>query len=251
MEFTKKDKEYVDVLDEDKKIAGQKYVCLSFISPEKILKKKEVFFFQEYLKQWDMNKSLDKYTHFMSFISYKYDLPVAQLTEDLQEFCKTEKDNLFSTTIEDEYKSFLDVNETKLEKIFTEDNMFQTNVRGIKVRGSYETQEEAELQCKNIRKVDPNHDVYIGPVGQWVPFHPEAYKTGKVEYLEEELNTLMSEKNKNDEKVKNEFDERVKESKEKAIEDNIKKAEESGNILTQNINEKGELYKIVESVPTL
>ena len=44
MEFTKKDKEYVDVLDDNKKIAGQKYVCLSFISPEKILKKKRSVF---------------------------------------------------------------------------------------------------------------------------------------------------------------------------------------------------------------
>ena len=28
----------VDLLDEDKPIAGQKYVCLSFISPEDIIK---------------------------------------------------------------------------------------------------------------------------------------------------------------------------------------------------------------------
>ena len=32
---------YVDVLEEDKPIAGQKYACVSFLSPEKILKKKE------------------------------------------------------------------------------------------------------------------------------------------------------------------------------------------------------------------
>ena len=29
---------YVDVLDEDKPIAGQKFACVSFISPEKIIK---------------------------------------------------------------------------------------------------------------------------------------------------------------------------------------------------------------------
>ena len=33
----------VDLLDEDKPIAQQKYVCLSFISPENIIKKKEEF----------------------------------------------------------------------------------------------------------------------------------------------------------------------------------------------------------------
>ena len=42
-----------------------------------------------------------------------------------------------------------------------------------------------------LRDVDPNHDVYVGPVGMWVPFNPEAYKTGRVEYLEEELNHLI------------------------------------------------------------
>ena len=32
----------VDLLDEDKPIAGQKYVCLSFVSPEDILKEKNL-----------------------------------------------------------------------------------------------------------------------------------------------------------------------------------------------------------------
>ena len=30
---------YIDLLDEDKKISGQSFVCISFISPEKILKR--------------------------------------------------------------------------------------------------------------------------------------------------------------------------------------------------------------------
>ena len=36
---------YIDLLDEDKPIAGQKYVCLSFVSPEDILKDKNLFYF--------------------------------------------------------------------------------------------------------------------------------------------------------------------------------------------------------------
>ena len=31
---------YVDVLDEDKAVSGQKFVCVSLISPENILKEK-------------------------------------------------------------------------------------------------------------------------------------------------------------------------------------------------------------------
>jgi hypothetical protein len=95
-----------------------------------------------------------------------------------------------------------------------------------------------------LRQNDPNHDVYVGPIGIWVPFHPEAYKTGRVEYMEETLNELMSEKKKNEDKAKDEFDTRVKETKEKAMEENKKKALESGNKLTQTINENGDLVSV-------
>ena len=35
---------YVDLLEEDKPISGQKFCCVSFISPENILKQKNHFF---------------------------------------------------------------------------------------------------------------------------------------------------------------------------------------------------------------
>ena len=65
---------YVDLLDEDKPIANQKFVCISFISPEKIINKKEVFFFEEFLKTWELSKSLEKFNQFINFVSYKYNL---------------------------------------------------------------------------------------------------------------------------------------------------------------------------------
>ena len=128
-----------------------------------------------------------------------------------------------------------------LLKFFRKLYEFQTNVRGLKVRGSYPTQQEAELRCQMLREIDPNHNVYVGPVGMWMPFEPDAYKTGRVEYLEEELNQLMQEKNKNENKAKQEFEKRVAESKKKAIEENKKMAKEHGNRLTQNIDESSQL----------
>jgi hypothetical protein len=235
---------YVDMLDEDKPIAGQKFTCVSFVSPEKIIKSRELFNFQEFLKQWDMNKSLEKFNHFLNFLSYKYNLNFDTISKDLQEFCKDEKDNLFLTTLEDDYKNFLDINEERLETQFSKAHGFQTSVRGLKVRGSYPTQEEAELRCKLLREVDPNHDVYVGPVGLWMPFHPESYKTGRVEYLEDELNQIMQEKNKNEASAKVEFEKRVRDTKEKAMEDNKKKAMASGNVLTQTIDEEGNLISV-------
>ena len=177
---------YVDLLDEDKPLAGQKFVCMSFCSPEKILKEKEIFFFEEFLKNWDFNKSMEKFLQFI-------------------------------------------------------------NTRGLKVRGVYPTQEEAELRCKMLREIDPNHDIMVGPVGMWMPWDPEAYKTGRVEYMEEELNQIMHEKQKNESNAKSAFEQRVKETKQQAIEENIKNAEKSGNTLSQTIDEKGNLIGVNNS----
>jgi len=233
----------IDLLDEDKPIAEQKFVCLSFISPEEIIKQKERFFFEKFVEQYDFAKSMEKFTQFLNFVSYKYEIKADDLHDQFNEFVKSEKSKLM-TTVEDDYKFFMDNNEDKLLEEYGEKNDFQTSVRGLKVRGVFPTQKEAELRCKMIRQFDPNHDVYVGPVGLWVPFHPDAYKTGRVEYLEKELNELMNEKKKTDDLNKVNFENRVKESKLNAIQENMKKAEETNNKLTQTINEKGELVSI-------
>ena len=235
---------YVDLLDEDKPVAGQKFACVSFVSPENILKKKEVFFFEEFLKHWDYSQKLQGFTQFLNFLSHKYNLNFDKVMGDLDEFVKSEQKDLVKTSIDDDYKNFLDAKEDDLEKRFIDQHSFQTNTRGLKIRGSYPSQEEAELRCKLLREVDPNHDVYVGPVGMWMPWEPEAYKTGRVEYLEKELNTLMHEKTKNEQNAKQAFEQRVKEAKEKAIKDNIEAAKESGNKLTQNIDSEGNLVGV-------
>jgi hypothetical protein len=235
---------YVDLLEEDKPIAGQKFVCVSFCSPEKILKEKELFFFEEFLKKWEFNKSMEKFVQFLNFISFKYNMSFDDISNDFKDFVKEEKDNLSKSSMQDDYKTFIDTNEEELQKRFDIAHNFQTNTRGLKIRGSYPTQEEAELRCKMLREIDPNHDVFVGPVGLWMPWDPEAYKTGRVEYMEEELNQLMHEKQKNETNAKSAFEQRVKETKQKAIEENIKVAEKSGNTLTQTIDEQGNLIGV-------
>ncbi len=235
---------YVDLLDEDKPIAGQKFTCISFVSPDSILKKKELFYFEEFLKHWDYTKGVQKFTAFLNFLSYKYSMNFDKVMTDFQEYIKSEEADLVKTNIGDDYKNFLDAKEDDLEKVFNESYAFQTNTRGLKIRGSYPSQEEAELRCKMLREVDPFHDVFVGPVGMWMPWDPKAYKTGRVEYLEEELNQLMHEKNKNERQAKQQFEKRVSETKRKAIEENVKIAKESGNKLTQNIDKDGNLVGV-------
>ena len=242
----KENPKYVDLLEEDKPIAGQKFVCLSFVSPEKIIKQKEEFLYEEFIKQWDFKKSMEKFTQFLNFVAFKYpSLSFDKLMADFNDFTKEEGESLkLASSISDDYKTFIDNNEEQLDQKFGELHQFQTSTRGIKVRGVFPTQGEAELRCKLLREVDSNHDIYVGQVGMWVPFHPDAYKTGRVEYMEETLNQLMADKKKNEDMAKHDFEKRVKEAKQKAIEENMKKAEESGNKLTQTINSEGELVGI-------
>ena len=63
----KNDAKYIDLLDEDLPVAGQKFACLSFVSPEKILNQKEQYFLNQFLKQFDLSKSLEKFTQFLNF----------------------------------------------------------------------------------------------------------------------------------------------------------------------------------------
>lgn len=242
---------YVDILEEDKPIAQQKYVCVSFISPEKEIKSKEMYIFEEFVKNWDLAKSIEKYAQFTAFLSFKYNLNMETIQADLTEFCKEESSKLHEHTLLDDYKNFIDKNGDKLENDYYVQNKFQTNMRGIKVRGVFPTIQEAELRAKILREVDPNFDIFVGEVGLWMPWDPEAYKTGRVEYMEEELNQLMHKKKDNEDKAKDYFNSRVKETKMKAIEENKKKAEETGNVLTQNITEDGTLVGLRDTQNSL
>jgi flagellar hook protein FlgE len=228
-------------LEVDKSIAGQNFGCFSFISPDKILKQKEMFFFEEFLKKWEMNKSMEKFHQFLNFISYKYKLKFDEISKDLEEFVKEERETIINSSIEDDYKTFLDKEEETLEKMFNTKHNFQTSVSGFKARGNFASQEEAEIRAKLLREVDPHFDVFVGPIGTWLPWEPEAYKTGRVEYMEEELNQLAQEKKKNETIAKSAFENRVKETKQKAIEDNKKNAAKHGNLVTQDIDSDGNL----------
>jgi hypothetical protein len=250
---TKKDgsinPKYVDLLDVDKPIAGQSFGCFSFISPENVIKQREHFIFEEFIKKWDFSKSMEKFHQFLNFISFKYKINFEDIIKDFEEFIKDERENIISSTIYDDYKTFLDKEEDNLEKQFNIKYNFQTSVRGFKARGNFSSQEEAELRAKLLREYDPNFDVFVGPVGTWLPWEPEAYKTGRVEYLEEELNQLVQEKNKNDSAAKTAFEKRIKETKQKAIDENKLNAEKYGSVVTQDIDSEGNLIGIGASVP--
>lgn len=187
---------------------------------------------------------MEKFHQFINFVSYKYKLNFEDVMQDYEGFVKEEREAIINSSIEDDYKTFLDKEEDELEKQFNIKHNFQTTVRGFKSRGHFASQEEAEMRAKLLREVDPSFDIFVGPVGTWLPWDPEAYKTGKVEYMEEELNQLAQEKQKNESSAKNAFETRVKETKQKAIDENKKNAEKNGSAITQDIDQEGNLIGV-------
>lgn len=240
----------VDLLDEDPPLSGQTFCCLSFVSPDKIIKEKNIYLFEHFVKQYNFIKTAELMTKFTNYISYKYDINLEELTEDLKAFDQQEKDDM-RQSVEDDYTIFLNENKDKLCQKFDEEHSFQTSVRGLKVRGTFGSQKEAELRSKVLRQRDPNHNIFIGAVGSWMPWDPEPDEVKDVNYAQKELNELMHHKKQNELTAEQEFNARVKKSKTDNVENNFKLAEQHGNKLTQTINEKGELVSIESAMSSV
>ena len=239
---------YVDLLSEDPVIANQQYGCYSFVSPEKIIKQKDIFLFEKFVKQWQYAKALNMFSDFMQFVSHKYTIDPEKLMGDFVEFVTEEENVLKREDVTSDFNHFMDKNEVRLTEEFQKQHNFQTSVRGFINRGNFGTAEEAEKYAKQIRYRDPNHDIFVGRNFVWTPLDPDAYKTGRIEFMEEELNQLHHEKLKNEMKAKEEFEKRLYESKRKAIERNIEEAKKSGNKLTQTMDEECNLIGVKETV---
>lgn len=66
------------------------------------------------------------------------------------------------------------------------------NIRSVKVRGVFESYEEATAHAKYLQGVDPDFNVFIGEVGKWLPWDPEPSEGAKDQYYyEEEMQKLM------------------------------------------------------------
>ena len=184
----------VDYLDEDKPIRGQNFVLLSFLSPEDVLVNKEAYMFSEFIKKFssDMTALLDG-------IASKY--------SDSKDFVDSVKENnayIFDPKdMSEQYGFYKSVNNQELETSYHRDNNFITSIRGIKVRGVFDTIEEAKNRSEFIKKLDSKFNIYIAQVGCWCPWSPNPDCLENQEYAETQLNTLMKEykKNMNDKDV--------------------------------------------------
>jgi hypothetical protein len=185
------DGQVVDYLDEDPEVPTQKYCIVSFLSPEKILKQKQEFFFERFIQFMDYDWKVKGLEHLMAFLSKKYSLKIDDLLKDAEEFTKVRNEEIKQTDVPEMYQVFLLKHEKELQETFDNKVEFQTNVRGVKVRRSFATVEEAQIMAKVFQRKYPKDNLYIGKVGAWLPWDPSEHLMPEVEYAERELNELM------------------------------------------------------------
>lgn len=215
-----------DFLDEDAEIPSQRYVLLSFLSPEKVLERKDHFFFDQFLKDYEITWKTKNLEDFLASTINSYNerlgkeadalynkglqeqgdlvlgarIQVAEILGTYGAFVKKNAAEINKTKIKEDYENFMYKNRDRLEDEFYRDNKLQTTVRGLKVRGSYSTKEEASARSKKLQKSDPIHDIYVADVGKWLPWDPSPSQIKEQEYANDELNKLMKSYNENQEK---------------------------------------------------
>jgi hypothetical protein len=203
-----------DYLDQDPEIRGQKYVCLSFLSPEDIIKQKEVFAFEKFMSAIsnDMRLLWDQmYENFKDNIDF---------TDSLNKLEERYTYLFKPTTMSEEYVAFKSQNAKDIDVDYMEKNNFQTSIRGIKVRGSYETLREAEIRAQVLKRMDAVHNIYIAEVGCWCPWAPNPDEISNSAYAESTLNTLMKSYAENQADKDAFYASRKEELKERAMETN-------------------------------
>ena len=214
-----------DFLEEDNEIAGQKYVLLSFLSPEKVLADKNVFLFSNFVKDYEIQYKTKKLEGFLVEVAKgindklekeavnleKADLSgaaalcrnsqvkIENILADLEGYVRKNLKEVQTTKIQEDYDDFLFKNQSKLEDEFYAKNNFRTTVRGLKVRGVYGHQEEAIARSKKLQRADPIHNIFVGEVGKWLPWDPNPNAVAEQEYAEDQLNTLMKKYKENEE----------------------------------------------------
>lgn len=190
-----------DFLEVDARIPGQNYVCLSFVSPEKMLAKKEIF----------------KTTKFLHYIFNEKNKTASDIRSKMEE-----SRNITYDYVDELYKDWVLSRNQELEQDFYEASDYQTTVRGLKVRGVYDTIREANKKATILRRKDPNFNVYVAQVGYWLPWDPECQDIENQEYQEGELNNLMKKYKENVEN-RDVMYEKMKEDRIKAAKEEVKK----------------------------
>ena len=231
-----------DFLDEDVEIPGQRYALVSFLSPEKVLTKKDLFFFHRFLDTYELEWKTKPLETFLvdtvknvnaeleerikelenkdqmeaAELLRKNRLPVHVIMADYEKFVKSQQKSLTVGKLKEAFDDYLFQSKKTLEDEFYALNDFHTSMRGVKVRGVYGTVKEAELKAKKLQNKDKYHNIFMAEVGKWTPWDPNPNEVHDQDYNNDQLNTLMQKYKENEDSREKFFEERTKGGKEKS-----------------------------------
>lgn len=199
-----------DFLDEDPPIRGQNFYVVSFVSPEEVIKQKEVVFFNKYITSFstEMKNLLEN---------------IAAKSPENKSMIDVIKENyayIFNQEeLQEQFNFFKSVNSKTLEEDYLKENKFQTSVRGVKCRGAYDTMEEAENRIKFLKRNGCKFPIYAAMMGCWCPWSPNPDDVADAKYAETELNTIAGKLKENNANREAFFNERKENKIEYAKED--------------------------------
>lgn len=226
----------------DTPINGQDWCVLTFVSPEDMVVKKNVFYMDNFLRDTvneylegsamhmvravnaqlikAMEEKIEKYSksknenHKLIAQEMNEVRQKMQIDEDafLKEVCHKhlmELDDLLA-----KFENYKVSKSAELDRVFDKENGFKTSVRGVKFGGAFPTSELAEEHARMLRDTvnDEKHlDRYVVKSFEWLPFDPNPNSVKDQRYENEQLDELMRRKRENEEFKEKMFEERKRE----------------------------------------
>lgn len=193
-----------DFLTQDAPIRGQNYACVSFVGPEDALQARDAYMFDRWVDFAFGERLQDMFD--MLITRYPKDEDVIKSLKETHAAVISVEGS--PETPSKAFRSYAATPEGMAHaRAYDERNQFRTSVRGLKVRGSYDTLAEAQARAAALKAQDNGlYDIYVCQVGCWCPWcpPPEELAAEKAangvsddsspeEYGETALNTLMKE----------------------------------------------------------
>lgn len=95
----------------------------------------------------------------------------------------------------------------------------KTDKFGIKIRGCFQTRDEAANHAKRLQTEDATFDIYVVDMYQWLLIPPDRDHIDDVHYADNKLEELMQGYKENQKAAKREFEQRKREAMEPVAEE--------------------------------
>ena len=219
METKTKQKPKEDFLKEDPPYANQNWALISFVAPDDMVVKKQLYYMNRFLVS-DTNRELEAQAqHMAKYVNSQITLNITSTLDQLRASVNEDDRRVYDilnkkhtemllsedqivkecrrkyeideSELLDKYKAFIVENRTAMDREFDDANNLRLSVRGFKVRGCFSTLAEADPVAKRLREYEPAMHIFVAPVGKWIPLDIEADEVQNQEHLLPQLGELM------------------------------------------------------------